>query len=178
MEASGGGRTKPYCPDLPVSSSSSFNASAKLHDEDCRDQGIYIFVAAENPHFVTHLLIFVIILPFSHFLTTPDETSSSERVVGTAAICDRPDNFWPNACVIDAILLVGCIATDGGSQTKKNPMPDHENDPEKLQSSPCRLVVRTFTRSTVTGVRYESICSSSISRNVAVKRGSSKRSGA
>jgi hypothetical protein len=36
---------------------------------------------------VTHLLILVSIPSFSHFLTTPDETSSSERAVVNAATC-------------------------------------------------------------------------------------------
>jgi hypothetical protein len=34
---------------------------------------------AENPNFLTHLLILALIPSFSHFFTVPDNTSSSER---------------------------------------------------------------------------------------------------
>jgi hypothetical protein len=51
------------------------------------DQGYQSLVVVVSPHFVTHLLILAIIPSFSHFFTTPEETSSSERAVVNAATC-------------------------------------------------------------------------------------------
>ncbi|MGH7217552.1 MAG: hypothetical protein ACREIG_09985 [Nitrospiraceae bacterium] len=99
-------------------------APAKPYGEDCFDHGTQSFVVVESPHFVTHLLILVIIPSFSHFLTTPDDTNSSERAVVNAATCGWLDIFWPNDCAIGALLLVACVhALDGRSQTRKNRMP-------------------------------------------------------
>ena len=49
-------------------------------------------------------------------------------------------------------------------------MPRHGNGPEKLQSSPCQVVVGTLTVRNVSGPCYESICPSSKTRNNIVKR--------
>ena len=50
--------------------------------EDYRDRGNQSLVVAENLHVLTHLLILTLIPSFLHFLTAPDNTSSSERDVG------------------------------------------------------------------------------------------------
>ena len=80
----------------------------------CRERGNQTLVVAESPHFVTHLLILVTIPFVSHFLTTPDETSSSERAVANVATCDRLDKLCPNDCAITALLsFAGMTAMDG-----------------------------------------------------------------
>jgi hypothetical protein len=50
-------------------------------DSDYRSRDNQTLVAAESPHFLTHLLTLALIPSFSHFFTTPDDTSSSEHAV-------------------------------------------------------------------------------------------------
>ena len=127
-------------------------ASKVLIDRYCRDQGNQTLFVAESPHFVTHLLILVIIPSFLHFLITPDETNNSELAVANSAVCGALDNFWLNDCAIGALLIYlshACVAADGRSRTRKNPNTSHtssmcfrcryRNGPKKRQSSPCRL---------------------------------------
>jgi hypothetical protein len=53
--------------------------SKVLIDGNYCDRGTQTLVVADNPHFLTHLLILTLIPSFLHFLTVPDNTSSSER---------------------------------------------------------------------------------------------------
>ncbi len=99
-------------------------APAKPYGNDCCDQGTQSLVVDESPHFVTHLHILVIIPSFSHFLTTPDETSNSECGDVNSPDCGRLDSFWSiGRAIARTSLSHACIASDSGSQTKKNRMP-------------------------------------------------------
>lgn len=61
--------------------SSVFMGPKALIDRDYRSRDNQTLVVAESPHFLTHLLTLALIPSFSHFFTTPDDTSSSEHAV-------------------------------------------------------------------------------------------------
>jgi hypothetical protein len=148
-----------------------------LMDRLVLDRGTQSLVVAENLHFLTHLLILARIPSFLHFLTAPDNTSSSERDGIHICACGGLTNLGPYRTVIDlSSLSHACGTTDSGSQTRKNRIPLMLPMVVLVARDAASTVFsflarrRLLAQSTVAGVCYKSICLSSRTRNSGIKR--------
>ena len=75
----------------------------------------------DSPHRTICRRNFCNMVSLSHFLTAPDETSCSERVVVNVATRDCLSPLCSNDCAISALLLLGCVKGYGRSKTERYP---------------------------------------------------------